>query len=118
MTTTAGHSSPVPSAAPTERDDFDPCGAPCLGVGRAAGRDSRPALPGVATGATFVNVQRVQPARIIPPLAWGTADGRTIAFRVDETAGRELQAALAAGESPTAIVEPEQVVAADIDLVR
>jgi hypothetical protein len=70
------------------------------------------------TGTATVTVQRVDPPRIVGPLAWGTTHERTIAFRVNATAGRELQAALDAGEEPIAIVEPEQVVATDIDILR
>lgn len=111
----------MPPAVPpvsTELVDVDPCAVPCVGVGVPAGRQSQIGLPVVGATAKLVVVQRVEPPKILGPLAWGTTDGRAILFRVHETTGRELQAALDAGEEPTAIVAPEQVVALDIVVLR
>jgi hypothetical protein len=118
MTTTTGQSRPAVPSNATELIDVDPFSVPCMGVGAPPAHQSRAALPGMSSGAETVRVQRVDPPQTVGPLAWGTTGERTIVFRVDARAERELQAALDAGEEPTAIVEPEQVVGMDIDVLR
>ncbi|HEX4896819.1 MAG TPA: hypothetical protein VFV53_00510 [Candidatus Limnocylindrales bacterium] len=118
MTTDTGQSRPVAPSNATELFETDPFSVPCIGLGAPPTHPSGTALPGMPAGATTVSVLRVDPPRIVGPLARGATDDRTIVFPIDATAGRELQAALDAGEEPIAIVEPEQVVATDIDIVR
>lgn len=95
----------------TELVDLDPCGAP-EAVPLARPRRRR-ILPGLAPRSVLASVQHVEPPRTVEPLVWGVVDGRTIVFRVDPTSGSELLAALEAGEEPSAIVEPCQIVAID-----
>jgi hypothetical protein len=118
MTTTTGLLRPAVPAEVSELIDVDPFSVPCLGLGAPPLRRSPTAMPGMSSAAKIVKVQRVEPPPIVGPLAWGTTEERTIVFRVDATAGRELQVALDAGEEPTAIVEPEQIVGMDIDVLR
>ena len=80
---------------------------------RPAGSDEPPA--GLARNAILVQVTRVDPRRMSDALVWGLAGGRTILFQVDEVSGRELQAALDAGEEPSAIAEPSQILALEIE---
>lgn len=95
-----------------EMANLDPCGVPL------ADEPTRPAgdapLPGLAAKALLVTVQRIEPPRHVEPLVWGVADGQTIVFRVDDSTVREMETALAAGEEPTAIVEPCQIVSLDL----
>ena len=71
-------------------------------------------LLGIPAEAVIATVQRMEPPRPVEPLVWAVAEGRTILFRVDDATFREMQAALAAGERPTAIVEPCQIVSIDL----
>ncbi len=118
MTTTTGLLRPVVPAEVSELIDVDPFSVPCVGLGAPPLRPSRTAVPGMSSAAKIVKVQRVEPPHLVGPLAWGTTEERTIVFRVDATAGREIQVALDAGEEPTAIVEPDQIVGMDIDVLR
>lgn len=95
--------------------DLDPCGVPIAQVspGVAARRRTAP-LPGLVPHAVLAMVQRVDPPRASQPLVWGCAQGRTVLFQVDDATCRDLQAALDAGEEPSAIIEPDQIVALDI----
>ena len=95
--------------------NLDPCGVPLLETdpGRAS-RGRAASLPGLAPHALLAMVERVDPPRASQPLVWGCAQGRTILFQVDDATCRELQAALDAGEKPSAIVELGQIVALDI----
>ena len=92
---------------------LDPCGVPF--ADGPAGPASYAPLPGLSNQALIATVQRIEPARYVEPLVWAIADGQTILFRVDDATLREMTAALAAGEAPTAIVEPCQIVSRDIN---
>lgn len=95
-----------------EMANLDACGGPLTErPGRATGEGPLPGLPAKALLAT---VQRIEPPRRVQPLVWGEADGRTILFRVDDATVLEMQAALAEGAEPTAIVEPCQIVSLDL----
>ena len=92
--------------------NLDPCGVPF--TGGPAGTASYAPLPGLPAKTLVATVQRIEPARWVAPLVWAVADGQTILFRADDLTVRELEAALAAGEEPTAIVEPCQIVSLDV----
>jgi hypothetical protein len=106
----------------TEHHPLDPAGAQAVDVARTErSRDgplpgSAPAgpLPGSAPDVVVASVHRVEPPWPVAPLAWGDADGLTIVFRIDEPTAAALREALEAGESPNAIVEPDQIVAMEV----
>jgi hypothetical protein len=92
--------------------NLDPCGAPLTeGPGRTSSDGTLPGLPAEALLAT---VQLIDPPRRLEPLVWGVAGGRTMVFRADDATIREMQSALAAGDEPTAIVQPCQIVSLDL----
>ena len=92
--------------------NLDPCGVPLV-VGPAGAASYAP-MPGLSAKTLIARVQRIEPARYVEPLVWAVAEGQTILFRVDDVTLREMATALAAGEEPTAIVEPCQIVSRDI----
>lgn len=95
--------------------NLDPCGVPVLeGSSHVAAQGRMSRLPGLAPHAFLAMVQRVEPPRMDPPLVWGCAEGRTILFRVDDATCRELETALDAGEEPSVIVEPDQIIGLDV----
>jgi hypothetical protein len=92
--------------------NLDPCGVPLIeGLVRPARYAPLPGLPATARLAT---VQRIEPPVLVDRLVWGESDGQAILFRVDDATMCEMEAALAAGEEPTAIVEPCQIVSQDM----
>ena len=101
--------------------DLDPSGVPSLDRPISAHRRRRvPRLTGLAPGSAIALVQLVDPPRRDRPWIWGLVDGgRTILFQVDEATARDLQAASDAGEEPSVIVEPAQIVATmDVEPAR
>ena len=80
-----------------------------------AGHRSKVTLPGLPWASIVARVQAVEPPRTRARLAWGIADGRTVLFEVDDVTAGEFRARLETGEQPTAIVEPVQIVAMDLD---
>lgn len=99
--------------------ELDPCGVPCLERVLGAVGALRPDPPaGIGPRTLLVRVQGVEPPRELPTLVWGVADGTRYLFAVDARKGRELQVALDAGDEPSAIVEPDAIVAADVEPVR
>lgn len=95
-----------------EMANLDACGSPV--TERLAPLAGEGPLPGLSVKALIATVQGIEPPRQIQPLVWGEADGRTILFRVDDATILDIEAALADGEEPTAIVEPCQIVSIDI----
>lgn len=72
-------------------------------------------IPGISPASLLVRVEAVESGCETSCLVWGTVTARPILFRVDGQAAREMLAALAAGERPVAIVEPDQVVCEELD---
>lgn len=95
-----------------EMANLDACGGPL--TERPTPLTGEGPLPGLPAKALIATVQRIEPPKHIQPLVWGEADGRTILFRVDDATILDMQAALAEGEEPTAIVEPCQIVSFDL----
>ena len=92
--------------------NLDPCGVPLAAA--PADAPGHAPVPGLSASALIATVQRIEPGRPVEPLVWAVADGQTILFRVDDLTLHEMDAALAAGEEPTAIVEPCQIISRDI----
>lgn len=118
MATTTGHRAPIDTADFTSFFDLDACGVPCSAVSAEREPPTDSPLPGLDPGAVMAEVQRVQLPRPERALVWGSTNGRTILFDVDERMGLELQAALEEGDEPIAIIAPEQIIAAELELVR
>ena len=97
----------------TERRTLDPGGVQAVDVARTERSRDVP-LPGLSPDAVLAFVHRIEPPWPVAPLAWGVADGLTIVFRIDEETAAALREALEAGEEPSAIVEPDQVVAMEV----
>ncbi len=99
---------------------FDPSGVPCVDVDagrRSTARHRRPAhgLPGLPPTSRIATVMEVVPQEVGDWLVWGCVEGRPLMFTVEAVAAAEMAHALAAGEAPTAIVEPGQVVLEPLD---
>jgi hypothetical protein len=80
-----------------------------------AGHRRKAALPGLPRASIVARVQAVEPPRSRARLAWGIADGKTLLFEVDDVTAGEFRARLETGDQPTAIVEPVQIVAMDLE---
>lgn len=101
---------PIATFEHAEVDRLDPAGVSCLdhvAPGPAA-------LPGLPPGAVLVTVERVVDASGSWAV-WGCLEGRPLLFSVDALVGAELMAATEAGERPTAIVEPAQILGQALD---
>ena len=101
--------------SPAQLLELDPSGIPLEASTSIEDRPSRLAVPGLDRAAIVARVQGVEPARRCPGLAWGIADGRALLFEVDDETARDFRATLEAGDEPTAIVEPGQIVGMDLD---
>jgi hypothetical protein len=102
-------------------DGFDPCGIPCVEPGRshrrpasAHRRHPRP-LPGLAPTSAIASVEGVAAEGYREWMIWGCLDNRPILFAVEAGAAAEMMAAVAAGETATAIIEPWQVLLERLD---
>ncbi len=99
---------------------FDPSGIPCVGAvaGRSASaarrRRSHP-LPGLPPTIHVASVMEVIPREAGDWLVWGCVDARPMLFAVEPASAAEMAHAVAAGEHPTAIVEPAQVLLEPLD---
>lgn len=100
---------------------FDPSGIPCVDSGHGHSRahathrrHARP-LPGLAPKSLMATVEVVAERGQANWLVWGTDGERPVLFAVAAAAAAEMVDSMAAGERPTAIVEPWQVMLERLD---
>ena len=101
--------------SPSRLLELDPSGIPLDSSMSIPGHASKLTVPGLDRAAIVARVQDVEPARSGIRLAWGIADGRAVLFEVDDDTARDFRASLEAGDEPTAIVEPGQILGMDLD---
>ena len=103
-------------------DRFDPSGVPYLDPGHArprattAHRRHHPhALPGLHPTSVIASVEEVAAQGEGEWLIWGSVGNRPVLFAVQPRVAAEMLESLAAGETPTAIIEPWQLVGERLD---
>lgn len=113
-----GHKLSHPSALEMP-EGFDASGIPCVdsGRGRVASSRRRAArlIPGLHPTSMIASVEEVATDGCDHWLVWGSVGRCPVLFSVEATAGAEMRASLAAGETATAIIEPWQLVVERLD---
>jgi hypothetical protein len=115
-----GHSLTEPAGLQMP-EGFDPSGIPCAERHQTRPRASTPrrrpdrAIPGLAPSSVIASVEEVASKGDAAWLIWGCAGDRPVLFGVEAGAAAEMMDARARGETPTAIVEPYQLMLERLD---
>ena len=117
-----GHKLSHPSALEMP-EGFDPSGIPCVDSGHPRTRPAHPhrrharSLPGLPPASVIAYVQEVAVGAEASGerLIWGCIGDRPALLAVEAGAAAEMMHALTAGETPTAIIEPWQLVLERLD---
>ncbi|HEY6058502.1 MAG TPA: hypothetical protein VIV06_10745 [Candidatus Limnocylindrales bacterium] len=100
---------------------FDPSGIPCADTEyvespvEPISSSTRPALPGISETSYIASVEEVVPQECGDWLVWGSVGSRPVLFSLDASSATEMMSSVHAGEAPTAIIEPWQLVLERLD---